>query len=40
MQWIGLMINCGMAVKRMEMLGECDKDKGTDCEDADSDTDW
>jgi hypothetical protein len=34
-------ICCGMAVKRMGMLGvECEEDEGTDCEDGDSGTDW
>ena len=33
------MICCGMAVRRMGMLGlECEEDEGTDCEDGDSDT--
>ena len=41
MQWMGLMICCGMAVKRVGMVGvsECEEDEGTDCEDGDGDTD-
>jgi len=34
-----VMICCGMAMKRMGMLG-CEEDEGTNCEDGDSDTDW
>ena len=30
---------CGTTVKRMGMLGVCDGDEGTDCEDGDNDTD-
>jgi hypothetical protein len=41
MQWMRLMmICCGMAVKKVGMLGESEEDEGTDCEDGDSDTDW
>jgi hypothetical protein len=42
-QWMGLMmICCGMAVRRVGLLGvgECEGDEGTDCEGGDSDTDW
>jgi hypothetical protein len=36
-----MMICCGMAVKRVGMLGgECEEDEGTDCEDGDSNSDW
>ena len=40
-QWmILMMICCGMAVKRIGMLGvNVRKREGTDCEDGDSDTD-
>ena len=42
MQWMGLMmICCGMAVKRLGMLGVmCEEVEGTDCEDGDNDDDW
>jgi hypothetical protein len=42
MQWVRpMMICCGMAVKRMGMLGrECVENEGMDCEYGDSDTDW
>ena len=34
-------ICCGMAVKRVGMLGgESEEDVGTDCEGGHSDTDW
>ena len=38
----GDMTCCGMAVKRMGMLGlsVCEEDEGTDCEDGGSGTDW
>jgi hypothetical protein len=29
-----------MAMKSMGMLGVCEEDEGTDCEDGDSDMDW
>jgi len=35
----GTEICCGMAVKRMGMLGVCKEDEGTNCEHGDSDTD-
>jgi hypothetical protein len=39
MQWMGLMMVCfGMAVK--DVRSECEEDKGTDCKNGDSDTDW
>ena len=42
MQWMRLMICCGIAVNRMGVLvvRECEEDEDTDCEVADSDTDW
>ena len=43
---MGVMICCGVAVRRVGMVGECrngwrecEKDAGTDCEDGDSGTD-
>jgi len=40
LQWMGLMICCGMTVKRMGMLGVmCKEVEGTDYEDGDND-DW
>jgi hypothetical protein len=33
-------ICCQMAVKRRGMLGACEKQEGTDCEDGGSNTDW
>jgi hypothetical protein len=38
MKWMGLMICCGVAVKRME--SECEEDDGAECEDLYIDTDW
>ena len=35
-----MVICCGMAVKRMGMLGVSVRKMTTDCEDADGDTDW
>jgi hypothetical protein len=35
-----MMVSCGMAVKRMGILGECEEDEGTDRADGDTDTDW
>jgi len=41
MQWMGLMmICCGMAVKRMRMLGVSVRKIKAQTEDGDSDTDW
>jgi hypothetical protein len=41
MQWIRLiMICCGMAMKRMGMLGVSVRKTKADCADADSDTHW
>ena len=37
---ISWMICCGMAVKRMGVLGVCEEEEGTDCEDGGNDTDW
>ena len=34
------MICFGTAVKTIGMLGQCEEDEGTQCEDGDSDTDW
>jgi hypothetical protein len=40
MQWMRLIICCGMAVKRMGMIGVSEEDRGTDCEGGDSNMDW
>jgi len=38
---MGMMECCGMAVKRIGMVGvSVRKMEGTDCDDGDSDTDW
>jgi hypothetical protein len=41
-QWMGLMIICccGVALKRMGMLGESVRKMKGDCEGGDSDNDW
>ena len=40
-QWMGLIICCGMSMKRMGMLALSVKKVGvTDCEDGETDTDW
>jgi hypothetical protein len=39
MEWMGLMICCGMTVKDKDR-SECEEDESSDCEDGDSDTDW
>jgi hypothetical protein len=40
MQWMILMICCGMVVKRMALLEVREEVAGTDCEDGDGDTSW
>ena len=46
MQWMGLMICCGMALQKLGMLNVCvcvcvcEEHESTDCEDEDSDTGW
>jgi hypothetical protein len=39
-QWMTLMIYCGMVMKRMRCGSDFEEDEGTGCEDGGSDTDW